>query len=480
MASFNDIYNGKVANWSSPFQRTSEFPLDRSSIFASLADALAYAKGDGSDSRALGATAYVGQIITVYENSKVSVYKIEEDRSLKSIGGGSLAIANFTIANDKVQEATEDNIGQVIYVTTGTDNYPAGPYIVTGVGTVAKLGTTTATGDIAGDVEALKGKVNTLTDPLTNNDPIVIVIENALDGSVKQFNVSPDAFNSANVSFAEYCELSGEDKLRLVLTNGTDTITFNGYNNDANALIGQVGENVITARIINTSFITVTIGSVVEAFELATAKSVEDLAEVVSKLPTFDVVVYTPSEDAEFPAEPKEDALYLIPDGSESNDVYREWIYVNGAWEKLGVHSLDVNAISEALDSKVNAVEGKELISSTLIPVITENQNAIIDLVEVVGEEELLPSDLYDGEAPSSLVAATNILSGEVFDLKSNAVLSITGNDYLTVSESNNVATLTPVMCAIEDATSELTGLADAYDVQQYIKKALEWNDVIA
>ena len=77
-------------------------------------------------------------------------------------GAGSVSIPDFTIKDGKIDEATEKNIGQVFYITTGTEEYPAGPYIVTGAGEVAKLGTTTATGDIAGDVSTLKGKVSTL------------------------------------------------------------------------------------------------------------------------------------------------------------------------------------------------------------------------------------------------------------------------------------------------------------------------------
>ena len=61
MASYID--NPSKLDWAMSFQRTGTFPLDRSSMFASLVDAQNYAKGDGSDSRALGGTSYVGQVI---------------------------------------------------------------------------------------------------------------------------------------------------------------------------------------------------------------------------------------------------------------------------------------------------------------------------------------------------------------------------------------------------------------------------------
>ena len=95
----------KKLDWAMSFQRTGTFPLDRSSMFASLEDATKYALGDGSDSRALGGTSYIGQIIVVYSDDEVSAYIITADRTLQ------------------------------------------------------KLAATTATGDLAGDVNTLKGQM---------------------------------------------------------------------------------------------------------------------------------------------------------------------------------------------------------------------------------------------------------------------------------------------------------------------------------
>lgn len=61
---FVDNY-GKL-DWALEFNRTGTFPLDRSTMFSSYADALAYAKMDGTDSRQIGGTAYIGQLIAVY------------------------------------------------------------------------------------------------------------------------------------------------------------------------------------------------------------------------------------------------------------------------------------------------------------------------------------------------------------------------------------------------------------------------------
>ncbi len=101
-------------DWAFPFQRTGAFPIDRSILFSSLADAEAYARGDGSDERELGGTSYVGQVISVYEAAN------EEE--------GTAASANA--------------------------------YIITPARGLLKLASTTASGDVSADIADLQGKVS--------------------------------------------------------------------------------------------------------------------------------------------------------------------------------------------------------------------------------------------------------------------------------------------------------------------------------
>jgi hypothetical protein len=75
MNSYKEIYKSSI-DWSNVFKRTTKNPLDRSSMFNSYNDALLYAKGEGDDIRGIGGTSYVGQIISVFEDGKVSVFKI--------------------------------------------------------------------------------------------------------------------------------------------------------------------------------------------------------------------------------------------------------------------------------------------------------------------------------------------------------------------------------------------------------------------
>ena len=145
--------NGK-ASWDLAvyLNRQNPLPLDGTSVYNSLEAAQKYASEN--------VKAYPGQIISVVTESEVKVYKINNGQ-LEELGKGSLV----TDQNPKLL-ATADNIGQIIYLTTqvidGKDTYSAGPYIVSGNGTVSKIGTTSASGDIAADVATLQGKVGTL------------------------------------------------------------------------------------------------------------------------------------------------------------------------------------------------------------------------------------------------------------------------------------------------------------------------------
>lgn len=85
MANYTENFNSKL-DWAMPFQRTGAFPLDRTDLFDSYADAVKYAAGNVNDpdKRGLCGSSYVGQQITVFENGTVTHYTIMADRTLQS------------------------------------------------------------------------------------------------------------------------------------------------------------------------------------------------------------------------------------------------------------------------------------------------------------------------------------------------------------------------------------------------------------
>ena len=124
MANYIEDFNSKL-DWAMPFQRTGKFPIDRTNLFSTYNDAVAYAKGDGSDSRGLGGTSYVGQLIVVFENDVVTAYKINANRTIEALTSSSGVDAEIldlqTQLNSEIaaRKAVDGQNGQTYSANTG-------------------------------------------------------------------------------------------------------------------------------------------------------------------------------------------------------------------------------------------------------------------------------------------------------------------------------------------------------------------------
>ena len=64
--------------------------------------------------------------------------------------------------------------------------------------------------------------------------------------------------------------------------------------------------------------------------------------------------------------------VYLLASGSENQNLYTEYIYINGVWEKLGEQKVDlsdyptISQVNDLLDGKVDKVDGKGLSTNDL------------------------------------------------------------------------------------------------------------------
>lgn len=138
--SYAENFNSKL-DWAMPFQRTGQFPLDRTGLFSSYADAVAYAKGDGSDSRQLGGTSYVGQIIVVIENGQVDAYKINADRTISPINNAS--------SGDKTYVHYQDSPAKTWTIVHNLNKFPSVTTVdsanTTVIGVVQYIDTTSLT-----------------------------------------------------------------------------------------------------------------------------------------------------------------------------------------------------------------------------------------------------------------------------------------------------------------------------------------------
>lgn len=138
MASYVETFKSKL-DWAMPFQRTGDFPIDRTDLFSSYDDIIAYAKKDGSDTRKLGGTAFVGQLVINYgpgpheeDNAGVdevaayvitavgtspAVMKLAQS---SSTGDYATDIANLQAAVSAIQEDIVEINGKLVVATTST------------------------------------------------------------------------------------------------------------------------------------------------------------------------------------------------------------------------------------------------------------------------------------------------------------------------------------------------------------------------
>ena len=437
MASFVDNFTGKVWDWTKPFQRTGQFPIDRSAIFASYEDAVKYAKGDAAnpDSRALYATSYVGQIISVYENGKVAVYKIEEDRSLAGIGGGALTADNYSAA---VTLAT-DNIGQIIYVLNeepveGGEPYSAGPYIVAGEGVISKLGTTAATGDLAGDVEILKGDVADLEAALEGKvstegyiaytqeekDKLAGITAGAQVNVIEKiiFNGSEAVIDTQNKSVTLTTPLDvvrgladGENVLSLDSESGKlgTTLSLEYYTDDKNVpyirlrgINGQVGEAIDATNFIKDGMLS----------------SVDIIKDPAGQTGTFIEMTFNTDSGIT-------DPMYV-----DVSDVFTAYVAGDGINIDSNVVKVKVYESDKYLTVDVDGVKTKGIDDA-----ITTAKNAVIGVAEDTAESlTIYGVRKYADSAVSTAVA--NIKVQDVSSVASNGVALSLDNGVVKVSVS--------------------------------------------
>lgn len=85
------------------------------------------------------------------------------------------------------------------------------------------------------------------------------------------------------------------------------------------------------------------------------------------------------------PSSGESNKIYIVKDGSDANDVYQEYYYTNGAWEKIGTHTVKVDLtpyaktadVNAALAKKVDVVSGKGLSTKDFTAALETKLNGI-------------------------------------------------------------------------------------------------------
>ncbi len=165
----------------------------------------------------------LGQII--YVSNSEDDYQEKADVVAGETTVTGLYTKNENGTYSEVTEASKKAENDVTYYTKAT--YTAGPYVVTGAGEIAKLGTTSATGDLAGDVEALKGRVATVETKVTSLETLTI----KKNGATGEFYLAKDGKkvkDSESISFKDYMVRSGSVVMGTFDENGKFTEATDG------------------------------------------------------------------------------------------------------------------------------------------------------------------------------------------------------------------------------------------------------------
>lgn len=80
--------------------------------------------------------------------------------------------------------------------------------------------------------------------------------------------------------------------------------------------------------------------------------SIADINASNSDLPGLGILLGTADEETGLPDvdEPLESTLYLIADGNEDNNLYKEYVYVEGEWELIGAAKIDLSEYAKLVD----------------------------------------------------------------------------------------------------------------------------------
>ena len=246
------LFNGKIA-FASALQPTGAQPLDDRTVVQSLVELLA------ADTFVVNgaSAAYNGMIVSVLDEQKsymlVNKDDISNEESWVAVGSGNGSVAVETYA-EAIALATNDNIGQVIYVKTKSSydadgegegeaiEYDAAPYIVIGEGQLQKLAASTASGDLDSDVAELKTKVSTIEgeiDALQAADTAMEQAYKKADADIITGYTDADAALKTELESA-IAEKVAQTDFETEVTKLETTISENdtkaqGYANDAKA-----------------------------------------------------------------------------------------------------------------------------------------------------------------------------------------------------------------------------------------------------
>lgn len=512
MAITNDFFSAlndpKAAMWSAgvAFNRSNPLPLDKWSVFQTMAEAIAYAESN--------AVAYPGQIIAVYDNNDMVACVLTEvegklvpeaigvvpegDGATIEVIDGQMSLVGFEAAEEGAQ-LVKGADGKLSWVVPSTE-------------TVEGLQTTVAAlqkdikdirnelnpvdedgnpveGGLVSDVDDLEKAVGTETvydeegNVVTPATGIYKDIEDIEDkiGTEAEYGEDGSLSSAATGLYAELDTKANQADVDASFDAvESDISDLNQAISDANAEIEKKAnaEDVYTKEEVNDKIASDISAAIVNADHLS--------REIVDKF-----------EDIDPAAEGAEKIIYMVPTGLQvDDDKYDEYMVINGVVEKVGSWEVDLSAyaktadvndalalkantadVNNALALKANAADVEaDLALKANIADVEADLDKKVDIVEgsrlmTDAEGEKLAA-IEPGAEVNVIDAVSNEFSiGDGRELQVNAIekSKITGlvDDLTTIG--NDIAELDE---AVNDINTALEGKVDAIEGSRLITKA--------
>jgi len=274
--------------------------------------------------------------------------------------------------------------------------YEAGPYIVTGEGTIAKIGTSAADGsDFASQISAIEGKVATLESAVANqaaqdtthtND--IAQIKSTSTTNAQSISTVSETVNQHSDKLATIENNAQVNKIEIIKVGNT-ALEIDADDKSVNIDLSNYALKSDLDSKLESKDLTdyAKIVDVVSVTDFNSYK--EEITEAISSIPKFDIEVVN-----ELPTENiSESTVYLVKDSDDlDGNMYTEYIYVNG-WEILGEQKFDLSGYStteemnaaittainnhaasyytsDQIDTKLNDYLKSEIAESTYVKVV--------------------------------------------------------------------------------------------------------------
>lgn len=438
---FEALLDPKAATWSAgvSFNRSNPLPLDKWSVFQSMADATAYAESN--------AVAYPGQVIAVYNNGKMVAYVLSEDvENAKLVlepigviptGNGAISVSEDGVISIGIDGVTLEVVDGALTLV-GFDDAPAGAQLVKASdGTLSwvKPDLTTVQG-LETTVKALQQDIEKLEQALNPTDEEGNPVEGGLVSDVKDLE---DAVGEEAVYDEDGNLVSEATGIFKDIEDIEDKIgSAAEYDDEGSLAEAATGLYAELDKKANASDVYTK-----EETDNKIAAAITDAdhlsREIVENLEAID-----PN------AAGADKVIYMVPTGlQEDDDKYDEYMVINGSVEKVGSWEVNLSAyattkyVDDELAKKVDAVDGSRL--------MTDAEGTKLANVEAGAQKNYISSVDTEFKVENGKLSLVEIAQDKISGL---------------------VKALEDISQAIEDANEAIDGKVDASDDSRLITLA--------